>query len=762
MHRNHRLVVAGVLFTALALSGLSTSGAQQLSGPDSAAAKPHVVLAAVSVETAKPLADSNPNAANSTTASPDTASPVPSPVTTVEVSAQDQDLQDGIAVSHEFTRDDVLNSAGTFGDFTRYLQVLPGVNANNDWTNEIRVRGGDPAENLFVVDGIEIPNINHFALEGSSGGFTSMLDTSDIENVEMTPGNYDTGYSSRLSALVQIRTRERSGVTPLRQVDVGISGVGGSMELPSALKTNGLLAFHRSVLNMATDDIGINGVPIYTNGLAQAEWAPTAKDHLTLLNLSGGDSVLMSPEPCDPGVSSPIRTDYGGVRSTTGLVWEHFPSAYTESVFNASYSMQNQSIGQNWQFDPLSLPSGCKFQSLSVYQEATRDRIGTLSYRATIQKGAWLYSFGVTGDATNFDYQVAQPAGGQSPFSTNPTWTDADNFNRLLTVGQYGQFAQATGRLTNRLTLIAGVREEEFGLTGARFFNPRGSLAFRLSEHQSLNVDFGRSGQLPPTINILSYAQNASLTPISVNQLSVGAQLWNSSNVTVGLQGYSKQYANEPASTEYPSLMLANMVDTLEQQFVWLPLASVGRGKSYGAELMFRARTRSRFSTLASVTYARALYAAADGVWRPGNFDYPVVANVLASYKGYHGWALSARNSYSSGHPYTPFDVALSESQSRPVYDLSQVNAVRANAYDRMDVDLNRDIHLWHKSLNLQMGMLNALGRKNFMGYVWLDNCHPAPGVDNCGWTTLPVAGIPEIRVDQMHAFPDASVKYVF
>ena len=693
-------------------------------------------------------------------------SPDPTPktirvTTTVEVQASDQALEDGISVTHVVSRDEVLSAAGTFGDFTRYLQVLPGVNANNDWTNEIRVRGGDPAENLFVVDGVEIPNINHFALLGSSGGFTSMVDTSEIENEEVTPGNYAPTFSTRLSALVQIRTRERKAGSPSGQADVGISGFGGYLALPSRFKMNGLLGAHRSVLNMVTDDIGINGVPIYTDGLAKAEFTPTLKDRVSFLNLSGADSVRMTPQPCDPGVSSPIRTVYGGLRSTTGLTWEHFSSAASESVLSLSYSPQNQDIDQSWQFN-ASPDGGCDPESYLVYRESTRDKLRTISYRGSVQVRSWLYTIGASAGATNYAYQVAQPAGAQSPFNLNPTWTDADSFNRLLTVGQYAQYAQAFGHLAKTLTLDAGFREEEFGLTGAHVFNPRVSMASRLSEHQTLNFDFGRSGQLAPAINILSYAQNARLAPIEVSQFSAGAQIWNGDMVNVNLQTYAKQYAKEPASTQYPSLMLANMVDTLGQQFVWLPLNSAGRGRSYGAELALAAHTAKRFRTFTTVTWARSLYVAQDGITRAGTFDYPVVANLLATFNGFRHIQFSVRDSYTTGHPYTPFNVSASEAQSRGIYDLSRINALRANSYNRLDLDMNRDIRLGKRTFNLHAGVDNALNRNNFMGYVWLDSCHPGLTVDYCGQQQLPQAGVPEIRVDQMHAFPDAAIRYVF
>jgi hypothetical protein len=252
------------------------------------------------------------------------------------------------------------------------------------------------------------------------------------------------------------------------------------------------------------------------------------------------------------------------------------------------------------------------------------------------------------------------------------------------------------------------------------------------------------------------------LPPIDVNHFSLGAQLWNDSRITASLQAYEKRYSHEPVSTEYPGLMLANMVDTLGQQIVWLPLRDGGHGKSAGLELMLRAHTASRFQGLGSFTWSRTRYAAADGVFRPGNFDFPVVANGLVSLKLSRGFELSAREGYATGRPYTPFNIALSEAQSRGIYDLTKINAVRGAAYNRLDVVMNRDFHLWRKTFNLRAGADNVLNRYNFLGYVWLDSCHPRITATTCGMDPIVSAGIPEELITQMHVFPEAALRYAF
>lgn len=684
---------------------------------------------------------------------------------TVNVNAGFDVLRSGVNTPYHITQTDVLSSAGTWQDFTRYLQVMPGVVWNTDVSNDVIVRGGHPSENLYVIDGIEVPNINHISFEGSTGGFTSMLDTSLVGSIDMKAGVYDPKYSSRLSSLIEIQTREPQNNEPKRELTMGISGVGGLVQLPVAKNQKGsaVLSAHRSVLNWMTNDIGINGVPVYADGMATVRLSPTDKDRISILSISGADSIDIKPNPCDPGVTSYLQMEYGGDRSTAGLTWQHMHSPHFVSLLTASYSLQSQDVTQEQQIANLNLTGkrcmATPYQKNSLYSEQTSDRVSTFGYGAQFGGNIWLFSVGETGRITHYRYDVAQPLGQQSPFSTDPTWTDSHNFMRDLLVGETGTYAEATAHFRGRWTAMGGVRLETFALTGAHMFEPRASLSFRINQRQALDAAFGRTAQLAPTIDILSYAQNAHLLPLQVDQYSLGAQLWRTNWWSVGLQAYHKSYSNEPVSTEYPTLMLANMVDTLGQQFVWLPLKSEGRGHSEGIEMLLRAH-RSRFQLMASTTYGRTWYAASDHVMRPGNYDLPFVSNLTGSIRLPVKVQFSLRNTYASGRPYTPFNISLSKQQSRGIYDLTNVNAMRGSAYNRLDVDLHRSFAVHKGTLSLHGGVENALNRQNFLGYAWEASCK-AP-YHQCGLNVNALPDVPETKLTQMPMFPSAGAQLTF
>lgn len=696
---------------------------------------------------ARPAAASAPRTAEG-------VNPVRSIQTTVQVEAAGQLLRAGLNPSYHITQADVLSSAGTFGDFTRYLQVMPGVAWNTDISNDVIVRGGHPSENLYVVDGFEVPNINHIALEGTTGGFTSMIDTSTIDDIDMKAGAYDSEYSSRLSSLIEIHTLNPAVETRSTEFDLGIAGAGGLFERSANAGSSVLLSAHRSVLNLFTNNIGLNGVPIYTNGLARANWSPTAKDSILLLSVNGADSIAIDPCSGDFDETLFDDTDYGGIRSTTGIQWQHVHSPSTVSTVLASYSLQSQTISQQMQsMGSAALNANgagnCTPLSLtSVYSEHSRDGISNLGYRLQHGRGEWLLSAGSSIRFFQEAYDVVQPVGQQSPFNADPTWTDADNLNRRLTVAQSGTYLEAAAHFGSRWMAEGGARFETFSLTGSTAFNGHVSAAFRLKKRQFVNASFSRSAQLPPTINILSYPQNQRLLPLTVHQSSAGIGLWRAAWFDATIEIYEKCYANEPVSTEYPTLMLANMVDTLGQQFVWLPLRSGGWGEGDGVNLLVHAHWSNRIGFLGAGSYGRVRYAAADGVLRPGNFDIPFTMNGLATWHPSKFSIFSLRDTYASGRPYTPFNLAISEAQQRGIYDLTEINAARGPAYNRADVDFAYIIRLSKGSVNAHAGIDNLFDRENFLGYAWEDR--------------MPMGVPAEKAVYQMPFFPNFGASYRF
>jgi hypothetical protein len=699
------------------------------------------------------------NSSTTTTTASDSKAALPAIVrSTVQVNASDPQSAADVHQPFRATSQEIQSSAGTYGDLSRYLQQFPGVVFNSDASDDVLVRGGNPIENLYLLDGIEIPNINHIAMGATTGGLVSMIDSAAIDSIDFQTGGYNASYNERLSSVITIHPRELQTQQPCTEADAGFIGAGIIRETPFG--DNGALLFsvHRSLLNLFTNNIGLNGVPVYTNMLTHARWEPSSVDFLSVDSLSGVDSINIAPQGLDGAETNTIHTQYKGWRTTNGISWRHIYSPHSFGTLTLSDSEQEQDIRQEDQLFDDTVPPGYTIKNVPlvpVYSELTHDGITNGRYDGYRSLGSKFTAlFGASGHLTRIAYNVAQPQGEQSPLSTDPARSDATTFVPHFWTGDSGYYAQLTSVL-GRWTLSAGGRAQTFAFGGNLTVTPRLSAAYLLSRRTGLHASFGKYAQMPPFLDLTSYPQNRLLKPISARQIIGGVDLYGWRCGSLSIEAYEKRYARYPASLEYPSLSLANMVDTLGQEFIWIPMTSSGNGLTRGIELSGKMHIGTRFFLLGNIAYARALFSGLDGVRRPGNFDYPFVLNASGRYLVTPHYEVSFRYEATSGRPYTPFLLQESAAQNRPICDLTKINAERGPLYSRLDFRASRTFSFGSRRLVVYGGLENAFDRQNFLGIAWL----PRYGIAGVCKRN---AGKCVSYQNQMGLFPNFGTSYVF
>ena len=265
----------------------------------------------------------------------------------------------------------------------------------------------------------------------------------------------------------------------------------------------------------------------------------------------------------------------------------------------------------------------------------------------------------------------------------------------------------------------------------------------------------GEYAQLPPFLDLTSFPQNRWLKPIRVRQIIAGMDLYRWSHGNIGVEAYQKNYTEYPVSTEYQSLSLANLVDTLGQEFIWIPMTSDGKGLTRGVELFGQMHLGSHLFAQANAAYARSLFFGLDNVMRPGNFDYPFVLNAAGSYRPNPQYEVDFRYEYTSGRPYTPFLLAASAAQNRAIYDVNQINALRGPIYSRLDFQAGRTFPFGSHRLVAYGGLENVFDRQNFLGYAWL------PRFGTGGRCEKNPSGCVSAQY-QMGLFPNFGARYFF
>jgi hypothetical protein len=628
--------------------------------------------------------------------------------------------------------EEIGRSAGALQDVSRYVQTLPGVViGTNDFRNDIIVRGGSPLENLFIVDNIEIPNINTFANFASAGGTVSILDAALIEDVTFLTGGYPAPYVNRTSSVMQITQREGSRTRTSGRATLGFAGAGLIAEGPVASgRGSWILSARRSFLDVFTDDVGFGGVPVLYTLNAKAVYDISSRDRLWAVNVSGWDSIRLglAENEAEPSLEDEVANfdiRYSGWRSATGVNWQRIFGARGVGLLGVTHSEGRVgSTVKDLVRDGVPPPGLSVDEILSaspvVFREQSGEGETTLKYDlTTYASAAGKVQVGGSVKAFRVDYDTAAPFGTDNPYSSDGS---ADAFDVAIGFRAYqnSAYLQTTTDVTPRLSLTWGGRIDHYQYLRAWRASPRAGVSYALTDRLSWRASAGRYHQQPFFLFVAAFPENRTLIPFRATHYVTGLSYAPLPATRVTLEAYQKDYADYPVAAAYPSLSLANIGDTFNVREILFPLTSAGRGRARGVELFVERKDQGgRWYGQGNVAISKARHAGLDGVLRDGSFDYPVVANLVGGYRVAEGWDVSLRVAYLSGRPYTPFDEALSTAQRRPVLDLSQVNAVRAPAYARVDVRVDRTFQVRGRPVSVFAGAQNVANRENFSGVQW-------------------------------------------
>jgi hypothetical protein len=625
---------------------------------------------------------------------------------------------------------DIEMAAGAVQDVSRYAQSLPGVVVgSNDFRNDLIVRGGSPLENLFIVDNIEIPNINAFATSASAGGSVGLIDAALIRNVSFLTGGYPAPFGNRVSSVMQINLQEGSRDQFGGMASVGFLGAGGVLEGPMAGgKGSWVVSARRSFLDLFTDDIGVGGVPVVYAVNAKVVYDLGPRDRIWFVNVTGKDDLRLGATASSTSAESELATldiRYRGWRTGAGLNWQRVFGDRGVGLLGITYSSASvDSTYKDLLQQPVPPPGSSLDELIAsapvIFSEDSVERETTVKYDFTGVGFGWARKVQAGGAVKRIDarYNLQQPYGYDNPYSPTP---GGDPLALDVNVTSYdlGAYLQGSWDLGSRLSLTAGGRVDRYGYTEKTRFSPRLGVSYRVSDRIVWPSSVGVYYQQTSPVLLAAFPGNKTTEPLRADHYVTGLVFTPDSSLRVSGEAYYKQYRDYPVSTEYPSVTLANIGDTFDVRESLFPLTSQGKGEAVGLELALEKRFTDKWFGQANVAFSRTRHAGLDGVLRPGTFDYPFTMNLVGGYRLSRRWEFAGRVSYLTGRPYTPFDEATSTAQHRGVYDLASVNAERAAAYLRIDVRADYTVIGGAKPLIVFGGVQNLLNRRNFAGYSW-------------------------------------------
>ena len=445
-------------------------------------------------------------------------------------------------------------------------------------------------------------------------------------------------------------------------------------------------------------------------------------------NVSGADSIRLGLTE-DSDLADTLSTfdiRYRGRRFATGANWQRTFGATGVGLLGLSYTRASvdqriKDLVRDGVQDPGTPVADQIASGAEVFRENSIESEAAAKYDLTLNVTAiGKLQAGVAGRRMRYAYDAASPFGADGPYFVEP-----DQYPFALaeqrTTTQAAGYVQASRALGTRLGVTAGVRADRFGYLAAWRTVPRFGASLKVTPSVTVKGALGRYYQQPFMLFVSAFPENRGVTPFRADHAVAGVEWLPDASTRVSIEAYAKRYGDYPAARDVPSLSLANIGDTFAIRDVLFPLVSEGAGTARGVELLAERKPApgARWFGQANLSVSKTRHAGRDGVFRPGSFDYPIVANLVGTRLLGERWLASIRAVYLDGRPLTPIDAAASASGRRAIYDLSRVNAERSPDYFRADLRVDRRFTVSGRDLTVFAGVQNITNRKNFSSFAW-------------------------------------------
>jgi len=603
----------------------------------------------------------------------------------------------GSPIAPALTGEAIGTTPGALEDMFRAMQAQPGVAASQDNRNDLLVRGGGAIENQTRIDGFDVPNPNHFGAQGGTGGALSILPPWLIQRGSLELGGFSVAYGDRMSSVADISLRP--GRTDRVHAMFG-GGVGGAMAIGEGrMGASGswLASARRSLLEMAFRDETAEAVPTYADALLKIDHRAGERHAFTFLGLGAKDNVSIVDER-----TGAEETSGEEVVALAGLRFDSAWSARTASTVAASIGSSEVDVTA---MDGTVVDAIDKGHDQELRVRADVHRMNTPV--GDVLVGAAIKAY-------RYDYDLY----------VNDLWTPYETVKRDLQARDIQSFtdAAAYAEVAHGLPvhgrLLVGIRIDHWGAASTTAASPRVKAELAPARYLRLVGYWGIYRQGVPYIWQASAPENAGLAPIVSRQFGGGFDLEPKRWLRLGVEAFDKRYDNYPVDPAIPSRVLVSSSADFDSPFVG-PLVSEGQVHAYGVDTVAALSAGPRVQVTANYSYWHVSQLGLDEVWRPAEHELRHQGRVELMYRPADGWSTGFRWRYTSGRPYTPFDVKASIKAGRGVYDLNQINTLDYPDYRRIDVRLDKTFLAGPTRIMLYGEVDNVLDHDNVLVYNW-------------------------------------------
>lgn len=613
---------------------------------------------------------------------------------------------------------EIYRSPGANRDISKVLQNLPGVGSSVSFRNDLIVRGGAPNENRFYLDGIEVPNINHFATQGSSGGPVGLLNVNFIREVDFYTGAFPANRGNALSSVMEVKQKNGNSERLSGTLLVGSSDAGITLDGPMGKQSDLIFSLRRSYLQALFKVLALPFLPTYTDAQFKQSIRFKSGHTLDLLGLGALDDFELNKEVND-GVRDEAtleRNDYilgylpvnTQKNYTLGAVYKIIaPESFSTFVVSRN-ALKNQS------------------EKFAGNSEKSEDRLldytsteteNKLRFENTRYIGSWKIMVGAGLEQALYSTSTFRKINYQQTVLR-------ENYDSELSLINYALFAQLGKKFYGeKLQVSLGIRSDgsDYSATTsnpARQLSPRLSASYALRPDLFLNFSSGLFYQLPAytvlgyrdSLNILRNKENE-VGYIQSGQVNMGLELRPTSSSKITVEGFYKSYSNYPFLLK-DSISLANLGGDFgvigNEEAV-----STGEGRSYGIEFFAQQKLSSSVYGILSYTFFKSEFLDKDQQYRPSSWDNRHLLNLVFGKRFSKNWEAGLKFRLLGGAPYTPYDIGQSSQiviwdiTQRGLPDWKRLNEERLPLSHSLDIRLDKRWYFQKWQLNIYLDIQN-------------------------------------------------------
>jgi len=632
-------------------------------------------------------------------------------------SASAADMITPLSVQALTTEEIKSNPGGNF-DVSKVIQVLPGVagSPGGNVRNDIIIRGGAPNENVYYLDGIEIPVLNHFQTQGSSGGPQGMLNVSFIEDLKLSSSAFGAQYDNALASVFEIKQREGNPERVSGNVRLSGTELATTLEGPAGKKTNYLASARRSYLNFLFEILDLPIRPSYWDFQYKVTHKFNSKTTLTAIGLGAiDDFTLVAPKTATPENvyilnSTPFikQWNYTAGFALKRLVDNGYVNvSLSRNVFNNQVDRYENRIENE----------DNRILKINSQEEENKLRVDVNKFIS-----GWKFTYGgmaqyVKYNSNYYNRLVKEQTDGQGNI-TVPGQEIV--FNTTIDFVKYGFYGQAANNFfNNRLLVSAGLRTDmntfmNDGNNPLNTLSPRISFSYSISNNLSWNTSVGSYSKIP-TYTVLGYRDetgelaNKASKYIRSTHYVTGFQFLPKEELKFVVEGFYKRYTNYPVSVR-DGISLANQggdFNAIGNELI----VSNGKGDTYGFEFSVQQKLVKNTFAVLSYTFVRSKFSGADGKMVASSWDNRHLLSGLLGRKFKRNWELGMKYRFAGGAPYTPFDMPASQlnyaTLGTGILDFSKLNTDRLINFNQIDLRIDKKYNFKHTTLDLYIDIQN-------------------------------------------------------